>query len=106
MPNENGTMTVELGAATRHLIESTLAEAKKRGEKDAKYVKSAEAYVDVLLDFAVEKKAYGWKSVDKWREKYTVGKVLSEALEKEKQGKPLSEPERKLTAAFHQAYGI
>jgi len=94
--NENGTMVVELGAATTHLVKSLFDEAVKRGEKDVRYVKTAEAYVEVLLDFATHRKTNEFKNDDK-RE---VGRVLREALDKTVNGKPLNEAETKLVKAF------
>jgi len=97
--NEAMELNVTLGAATTHLVESLYAEAQERGEKDVRYVKTADSYVEVLLDYAIRRKSNEFKNDDK-RE---VGRVLREALDKVVAGKALNTEETKLVAAFRTA---
>ena len=98
MPNANE-MIVTLGAATTHLVESLYAEAQKRGEKDVRYVKTADSYVEILLDYAIRRKTNEFKNDDQ----RAVGRVLREALDKVVNGKPLNAEETKLVSAFREA---
>ena len=98
MPNDKE-MTVTLGAATSSLVRSLFEESKVRAEKETRYTKTAETFVEILLDYAIRRKTNEYKNDDK-RE---VGRVLREALDKVVNGKPLNAEETKLVAVFKAA---
>lgn len=98
MPNETS-MTVTLGAATSSLVRSLFEESVKRAEKETRYTKTPETFVEILLDFAIRRKLNEFKNDDK-RE---VGRVLREALDKVVNGKQLNSAETKLVSAFRTA---
>ena len=90
---------VELSPAISYLVRSLFAESREREEKDTRYMKEAESYVEVLLDLAITVRKNRWTNGDK-RE---VGQVLRGALDKVLNKKPLSESETKLVKAFQDA---
>lgn len=92
-------ITVTLSPATAHMVTAMYEESRKREEKESRYLKSAAAYVEALLDYAIQRKSSEWKS----RDKQAVGKVLREALDKLVNDKPLSLNEATLVAQFKAA---
>jgi hypothetical protein len=92
-------ITVTLSPATSYLIQRAFEESQKRGEKETRYLKSAEQYIEVMLDFGYKRKQSEWQS----RDKQAVGTMLREALDKLVNHKPLSAEESKLVKTFQQA---
>jgi hypothetical protein len=92
-------MTVVLSPATSYLVNRTFEEAKKRGMKEAMYLKKAEDFVEALLDVAIKAKQNSWKYSDATSE----NKVLRSGLDKLVAGKPLDSNEAKLVKRFQEA---
>ncbi len=81
------------------MVRSLFEQSRKREEKETRYIKSAEAYVEVLLDYAYKRKISEFSS----RDKQAVGKSLREALDQVNAGKPLTSEQTKLISAFRDA---